>query len=329
MKLVKKAEILKGRKYMLKTKLSLFIFLSFLLIGCSSKGEPVKEEAKDEEETLTVKDYEEYLSSNEYIEEYFETSHPRDKEFIILGIKMKEDFYALDLTEQYLYLTKFISERNTRFEKVISEELDTGFLVYIFKGDNDLPTYTLGNGGFTIESINLEVHFVMSQSDKHNFNAVSDYLIKLNKDEVLNGTIAGLTKEQYVNNVTPLINKTTIEKSGEITTHKYTGYESLGEISGELAKEAEDPKKDNIIPDSETYLNDMTGNDWVLLSDNQKFHGVSNALYNLESNGFKILETEQFFIDALDEFYTDTTTMSTNAIDALASIGKMSETMTK
>ncbi|MED1562444.1 hypothetical protein P4U44_11120 [Alkalihalobacillus alcalophilus] len=279
--------------------------------------------------TLGIQDWEEYLNSSEYIEEYFETAPNHDKEGKILGIKMNGDFYNLDLIEQYLYITNYISEYYKLFPTVI-QDLDIGYLVYIFKGEYVLPTYVLGKGGIYLEAVNSSVHYVESHSHEYNFDVVSDYINGLSKDEVLNGTKAGLTKEQWDKGEMPVINATTVRTSGEIEFHGYTGFEPIGEISNLLAEEAQElDKSDSLLPDSETYLDDMTGNEWIMLSDNQKFHGVSNALYHLDLNGFKVHETEQFFIDALNEFYTDSSTMSTNALDALASIGKMSGTMTK
>lgn len=314
----------------MKIRLILFVFLTVLLAGCSTstKGNPGEEsEVKEEDSPVSVKDWKEYLESDEYIEGHFITTPLYKAEGKNLGIKMNEEFYALDLTEQYLYLTSFIEEYYELFSPVF-DELEIGYLVYIYKGDYELPTYTLGNGYYHLNSINLDISYVMSHSHEYNFVEVDNYLKKLDEVQVLNGTKAGLTKEQWDNGELPVLNATTIKNNGEIVLHDYTRYETLGEISGKLAKEAEESASEN-KPDSETFLDDMTGNDWVMLSKNQKFHGVSNALYNLESNGAEIHEIEQFFIDALDEFYTDGSTMYTNAIQALDSIGKMSGAITK
>jgi len=85
----------------------------------------------------------------------------------------------------------------------------------------------------------------------------------------------------------------------------------------------------NKTDDTETTVDNKDGNDWVTLTDNQKFHAVSNALYNLDQDGYIIMESEYYYISALDEFYSDESTLSTSLSKALASIGTMSGTITK
>ncbi|ALX47866.1 hypothetical protein [Lentibacillus amyloliquefaciens] len=86
-------------------------------------------------------------------------------------------------------------------------------------------------------------------------------------------------------------------------------------------------EKDN--QDTETTIDSKNGNDWINLTDNQKFHAVSNAFYNLDNQGYTITETEYYYISALDEFYSDSTTRSTSVNEALASVGTMSGTIYK
>jgi hypothetical protein len=76
--------------------------------------------------------------------------------------------------------------------------------------------------------------------------------------------------------------------------------------------------------DRETNINGKDGTAWLSLTDNQKFHAISNALHNLDNNGYSILENEYFFITALNEFYNEPSTRSIPVSEALASIGVMS-----
>ncbi|MFA1822987.1 hypothetical protein ACDX78_23035 [Virgibacillus oceani] len=81
--------------------------------------------------------------------------------------------------------------------------------------------------------------------------------------------------------------------------------------------------------DTETIVNNKNGNDWVNLTENQKFHAVSNALYSLEHQGYTILEGEYYYIEALDAFYSDAETKNESVTMALASIGTLSGTINK
>lgn len=88
-------------------------------------------------------------------------------------------------------------------------------------------------------------------------------------------------------------------------------------------------KKSDSFSDTETFIDGKNGHDWVQLTENQKFHAVSNALFSLDKNGYTIEESEDYYIDALDAFYSDSSTLDTAISDALASIGVMSGTIYK
>ncbi|WP_391116645.1 hypothetical protein [Psychrobacillus sp. L3] len=81
--------------------------------------------------------------------------------------------------------------------------------------------------------------------------------------------------------------------------------------------------------DTETYIKDKNGHDWIQLTDNQRFHAISNALYSLDQNGFVIEESEYYYIDALNAFYSDNSTRNTPINEALVSVGLMSGTIYK
>lgn len=93
----------------------------------------------------------------------------------------------------------------------------------------------------------------------------------------------------------------------------------------EESKPVDSPVKTtlNETNDTETVVQGKDGNDWINMTDNQKFHAVSNGLYNLDSNGYTILEGEYYFIDALDSFY-DGGDLSASVDRTLASLGLMS-----
>ncbi|MCM3479278.1 hypothetical protein [Caldibacillus thermoamylovorans] len=104
---------------------------------------------------------------------------------------------------------------------------------------------------------------------------------------------------------------------------------SEGKTSEELAAEYGWNNNEMHSSDTETYIKDKNGHDWIQLTENQKFHAVSNALYNMDNNGYTIEENEYYFIDALNSFYTDSSTMDISISEALASIGIMSGTIYK
>lgn len=76
--------------------------------------------------------------------------------------------------------------------------------------------------------------------------------------------------------------------------------------------------------ESETRTTGKTGGDWNSLNDNEKFHAVSNALYNLDQAGYTITEGEYEFIDALDVFYSDEQNSSVEVSKALVQMGLLS-----
>lgn len=81
--------------------------------------------------------------------------------------------------------------------------------------------------------------------------------------------------------------------------------------------------------DEETYVDGKNGSDWLSMTDNQKFHAVSNALYRLSTNGYTIEETEQFYIDALDNYYDGASGKNKSISKTLAEIGLLSGTIYK
>ncbi|MBE1557023.1 hypothetical protein [Sporosarcina limicola] len=70
-------------------------------------------------------------------------------------------------------------------------------------------------------------------------------------------------------------------------------------LNGEEIYSTESKRKNvtsKVNDDTETTMQDKGGNDWASLSDNQKYHAVSNALYNLDQQGYTILEGEYYYI---------------------------------
>lgn len=85
----------------------------------------------------------------------------------------------------------------------------------------------------------------------------------------------------------------------------------------------------NTNQETETTVDNKSGNDWNTLNENEKYHAVSNALYNLDQQGYSILEGEYYYIEALDAFYTDSTTSSVEVSTALSQIGQLSGSIFK
>ncbi|EOP12914.1 hypothetical protein [Bacillus cereus] len=73
------------------------------------------------------------------------------------------------------------------------------------------------------------------------------------------------------------------------------------------------------IPDINISTSD--GNDWMEMSSVQKHEIVSTALSNLKSKEYTILEDADWFVEALDAFYGDTSTNGTKVTEAIAMTG--------
>lgn len=110
----------------------------------------------------------------------------------------------------------------------------------------------------------------------------------------------------------------TIEKLEEPQDIKGTGLDSTVKYVSH-----ENSSEDN-SKESETRTTGKTGSDWNTLNDNEKFHAVSNALYNLDQAGYTITEGEYEFIDALDVFYSDEQNSSVEVSKALVQMGLLS-----
>ncbi|WP_339262283.1 hypothetical protein [Lysinibacillus sp. FSL K6-3209] len=98
-----------------------------------------------------------------------------------------------------------------------------------------------------------------------------------------------------------------------------------------LAEEEKVSESDDSTPSttsSEKVVSSSNdGYEWVTLSNSEKSAKISTIFYNLKSNGYTLLESEAFFIDALDSFYTDSTTMTTTVNDAFVMVSAMAGAM--
>lgn len=280
------------------------LFLSFLT-ACSPT-EKTADSVDIEEKVPTVGDRDNYLNSNELILDFKLT---KENGMNFLTIKMKEEFTKKSNSEQYLYLVDLYEEYNSKYYELGSLN---GLNVYF--DDTDFPAYTVNLRTFEFVGVDVHVDRNIGQRPSEKILHIID---TLDKTQVLSGTKAGLTLAEYENDVKPPIKDTVITSSEEVKGALRASYET---------KKTDNPTK---VPDTETYIKGMTGLDWLELSDNQKFHAVSNALYNLDNNGFTISESEYFYIEALNSFYTDSSTINVPVNEALSSIGIMSGTISK
>ncbi|MGE6367216.1 hypothetical protein ACQKD9_26640 [Bacillus paramycoides] len=90
-------------------------------------------------------------------------------------------------------------------------------------------------------------------------------------------------------------------------------------------------RKDNTINSSISETNTSTndGNDWLKMDDSQKFNTVASALSSLKSNGYTVLEDSDWFVDALNAFYGENETNSTNVTEAIILSGLGGKVITK
>lgn len=72
---------------------------------------------------------------------------------------------------------------------------------------------------------------------------------------------------------------------------------------------------------SDVNIGTATGNDWVDLSDDEKYSMIDNAITALKDNGFTVSADADWFIDALDAFYTDDSVMSQKVNEVMAMSG--------
>lgn len=75
------------------------------------------------------------------------------------------------------------------------------------------------------------------------------------------------------------------------------------------------------------YGTSNDGYEWVELTYSEKYDKISEILSNIKNNGFTVLESESFFIDALDAFYSDSSDdyiMSTSINESIIMTSAMS-----
>ncbi|MGG0656438.1 hypothetical protein [Rummeliibacillus pycnus] len=287
-------------------KVLLCALLLLITTACSHDEKKV-EPVEVEKATPTIEDRDKYLKSNKFIEE-FHNSEDEDG-FNHLTVKMRKEFTQKSISKQYLYLIDLYKDYNSKFH-----EVDYINSLEVYFDDTEFPAYKVYLATFVFVGANVSI-------DRENWQIPSDRILQLldtlDKKDVLSGKEAGLTLAEVENDEKPLIKESLITSSEEVT----------GALqSSNVAKNTKSTTSD---PDSETDIEGMTGFEWIKLSDNQKFHAVSNALYSLDNKGYTVLESEDFYIDALNSFYTDSTTMNESVSGVLSTVGKMSGTIRK
>ncbi|WP_078552519.1 hypothetical protein [Bacillus alkalicellulosilyticus] len=255
----------------------------------------------------TIEERETFLKSNQYIVEYELITEDDTLNTNQMSVRMKDEFADLSISEQYLFLVDFYETFNVKFGELLPNDWDFLNRLSVFVEDNEIPTYCVTLRTFEVVSYNIGIdREVGEMAGDH----LLDILDHLDKSEVLSG------KEGNQEDSSPTI----FSASGELIreSESWPGGMPFAETS-----------TNSNTNDSETYIDEMTGNDWVLLTENQKFHGVSNALYHLDMNGYTIEESEYFFIEALDAFYTSAPMMDVPVSEALPSIGVMANAIRK
>ncbi|PGT19705.1 MULTISPECIES: hypothetical protein [Bacillus cereus group] len=299
------------KKYLLSVSI-----LLLATAACSPSADKsdttVKEETKKTKPT--EKDRDEYLSSNKYIREYRHTS---SEDFDYLTVKMNDDFSKLKTSEQYLYLVDFYANYNKKYSELLPK---LGFLstLNVYLSNTEFPTYEVYLKTFDIVAMNINIDRELgAQPGKDTLQLLDT----LDKSQIMSGTESGRTLAQVESKIEPTIKQTIISSSGEI---KGALQPSTGAANGNSSSSFS-----NSNSDTETYIKGMIGQNWVSLTDNKKFHAISNALFSLNQNGYTVKENEYFYIEALNSFYIDSSTMNVPVNEALSSIGAMSNTITK
>lgn len=295
----------------MKKHIIVLISTFILLTACSPSSKEITSSKKQEtsQNTPTVETRDEFLKANEFITDFQSTKEP-DSNTDKLTITLNDEFLQKDISEQYLYLVDFYEEFNVKY----GELYDLLGSIDVYFNNNDFPTYIVYKRTFSIVAANVGIDREIGQRPSQN---ILDLLDTLDKTQVMSGTYKGLTLAEKDAGTEPKVKETLITTSEEIK----------GALNSGNAVTSNN--KSIGSNDAETYIEGMDGNDWVKLTDNQKFHGVSNALYGLDQNGYTIDENENYYIDALDSFYTDPSTMSVPVNEALAQVGIISNTIRK
>ncbi|WP_169801136.1 hypothetical protein [Halalkalibacter krulwichiae] len=296
------------------------ITILLFITACSSttNEEPVSTvEQEVEKAAPTEEERDEFLSSNEYIREYEHTIE-EDFDFNYLTIVMDDAFAEKEISEQYEYLVELYETYNEKFSELLPN--DGRFLnaLEVYYSDKEFPTYRINLKSFTIVAVNVGIDREVGEKASEELHIQLD---KLEKEMVLSGKESGLTLKEKESNSKEALNTVLYSTAGDIIREGVNTI--LTSVPSNSSAKLETSK------DSDTSIKGMNGYDWIGLTDNKKFHAISNALYNLDQNGYVIEESEFYFIEALNEFYTDTSTISTPVNEALVSVGLMSGTIYK
>ncbi|WP_139891605.1 hypothetical protein [Bacillus sp. D386] len=308
---------------MKKSVVGVFICILLFIAACSSgeSGSVEKVNKKDEEKKEpSVEEREKWVSSRLFIKSF--TLDKSDNEECLV-ITVKDDFGDKSISEQYLSLVDFYEEYNDKF----GTTLEGGYLdeMQVNFSRKSYPTYSIEYQVSYLVAISLGVERKSGEKPK---DIIIDTLDKLDKETVMSGKIGGLTEEEEESGKESTIEGSMITRDGELAgdvadseSFVYNGFDSDGSLSSGSAttsgsvseddSETEDSHSNNSYEgtgtsdDTEIDLTSINGNEWIKLTDNQKFHGVSNVLYILEQRGYTITQDESFFIAIIDAFYTN------------------------
>lgn len=299
------------KKYLLSASI-LLLATTACSPNTDKSDDTVKQEATKAKPTKKERD--EFLSSNKYIREY---KHTSSEGLDYLTINMNDDFSKMKISEQYLYLVDFYENYNKKYSELLPK---LGFLstLNVYVSNTEFPTYEVYLKTFDIVAMNINIDREIGDRPSKDTRLLLD---KLDKSQVMSGTESGRTLAQVESKVEPTIKQTIITSSGEIKSSQQPSTNPVNPNSSASVSSSNS--------DTETYIKGMTGYNWVILTDNKKFHAVSNALYSLNQNGYTVKENEYFYIEALNSFYTDSSTMNVPVNEALVSVGTMSNTITK
>ncbi|MGG6447749.1 hypothetical protein [Pseudobacillus badius] len=301
------------KKYFLAASCLLF------LTACSSESEEKVDAIEEEEEVAeavpTEEERDAYLDSNKYIVEHEHETPSENQNQVYLTIKMNEEFARLKISEQYLYLVEFYEDYNEKFKDLLPVY---SFLnrMKVYLNDTEFPAYEVYAKSFHFVAANFGIDRNTGQIPD---NEILTLIDTLDKKQVMSGTYNGLTQAEVETGAEPKVRPTLITSSGEVKGALASGVSSNPGVQS----------SSNNNENNDTYIKSANGYNWVKFTGDQKFEAVSNALYWLDRKGYTILESEYYYISALNEFYTDPSTMDTAINQAVASVGIMSNTMTK
>ncbi|WP_077212453.1 hypothetical protein [Bacillus dakarensis] len=280
------------KKYLL---LFLVIFTSLALCGCKSNEELLKEGTEEKKSEITS------IISESAINEYIEGDIQFDQYDTIIDDEKTVFMYNILLPIKLSYL-----ELDSSKQYELLRESAQG--IFDFQGnDNRINTpkgmAIIDEDGERIKFQSLILYFGSNKNNTYKISLDNEYERTFNVStdgKIDNIIFATISNEDYV-----IFSGGNILREGE--------YEKQGEWAF---------KKSDSNSDGESTGNTTTSkNNWESLTENEKYSMISTYIQQIENEGYTILVSEDYFVDALDAYYEGGYTNDTSIKEAILMVG--------